>query len=68
MKLCVANLARTDLTPRPDTALLAVKPAHVAEGSVVDVALFETDEEDVPTTVYSPKRTRTRGRAATVTV
>ncbi len=64
MKLCVACLARTDMSPRPAAASVKAPVSSGAprEGKL-DVAgalasMFEIDEEDLPTTVYTKRRAR----------
>lgn len=48
MKLCVANLARTDMTPRPAEVSVVARPK-------LD-SIFEIEEDEAPTTVYAARR------------
>ena len=61
MKLSVACLARTDLTPRP-AAVEVTSDLMVGPRPALD-SLFDVDD-DLPTTLYKPTRaSRTRLRA-----
>lgn len=61
MKLCVACLARTDMTPRPSEVVTA--PSSSARPRLD--SMFDAEEE-IPTTLYTPHRApRGRARAAT---
>ena len=60
MKLCVACLARTDMTPRPVEVVAA--PSSGVRPSLD--SMFDVEEE-IPTTLYAPRKAaRGRGRAA----
>ncbi len=58
MKLCVANLARADLTPRPAEVLLRMRSAAdereplSARMRQALSSLFE-EEDEMPTTLYA---------------
>lgn len=63
MKLCVACLARTDMSPRPAPSAKAPVSSSAPREGKLDVAgalasLFEVEEEDLPTTVYTKRRAR----------
>ncbi len=58
MKLCVANLARADLTPRPAEVMLRTR-STIEEREPLGArmrqalsSLFD-EEEDLPTTLYA---------------
>lgn len=58
MKLCVTNLARADLTPRPAEVALRTRPIvedREPLGARMRQALSSLfdDEEDLPTTLYA---------------
>lgn len=72
MKLSVTCLARTDMTPRaPKVAVAEVRPAPAARviterpemRSRFD-SLFDMDDEELPTTLYTPDKAP-RARRAT---
>ena len=64
MKLSVTCLARTDMTPRaPKVAVAEVRPAPA--GRVISErpemrsrfdSLFDMDDEELPTTLYTPSK------------
>ncbi|NUP04735.1 MAG: hypothetical protein HOW73_01600 [Polyangiaceae bacterium] len=62
MKLCVACLARTDMS-RPSASASEGLGEEVASGVRALDSIFDA-EEDVPTTLYVPARS-TRNRART---
>jgi hypothetical protein len=54
MKLCVANMATTDMTPRPER--VAAVPSSPAPARRRLESMFDGDEEDAPTTLYAAAR------------
>lgn len=72
MKLSVTCLARTDMTPRaPKVAIAAVErpatlPRAIAERPEMRSrfdSLFDMDDEEVPTTLYTPGKSARARRA-----
>lgn len=58
MKLCVANLARTDMTPRPAEVSVMARPK-------LD-SIFDVEEDEAPTTVYASRRPLPKAKARRV--
>lgn len=56
MKLCVACLARTDMTPRPAEVREAVRPK-------LD-SIFDVEEDELPTTLHVSRRAPVRAKAS----
>ncbi len=54
MKLCVACLARTDMTPRPPSAVDPVEAASRPAPRAELDSLFDAEEE-IPTSLYRPR-------------